>query len=659
MKITGTTASTTTPRSDWNQTDPRKADYIKNKPDACLKHPVYTATPGTLADVIKTAEAGAIINLTAGNYGLLNLHGKDSYFAENLTIIGCEGATVAGVSITSGVISDTLQASADISDAILPQGLTFEGVTFTDSFCLRNARVDNLTLDKCVFGEKTNISISPECFVDAYGDDRYSETKGAGSVYRYPYAHLKQKNLVIRDCVLKGATGTPQYENGQASAINVVGVDGVTIYRNETNGGYNGIQVGGQTTDYGVLTCGKVSITKNAVKNTTTRGINVHSIFDGDVTIAENALESINHADKIIVRFSDNITLTWDVWNDNKDYSKPNTCDGKTINVGSGIVVSDSVVLPPEYYSSLTAGVLLYSGSRDENEDKMNAWLDSILAAMSNDTIRKISVRCGGGDGKGVGVIPWPAMGTIHKHTDKYAVIDVTTQVHGKHYTKIKNNGTWQPTTCEEETLRTSLEKKANKTALDTKADKGAIVYEYGTDTTESSFNNWLNSLITNMPNQSMLNISTGHSGAQKLGVIHKYGDTYATVDLTEQGTGFHFSKVKKDGVWGDTVCTDSAYDSGLLYAQTVTVPYSKYFIVEVFTSMAVGGGVGGYDTFTVGTEAIPIGDIRNYYRDFYSTAAGGVQTYSVGVRVTHNNAGSITFSALGEASLDRIIGYN
>lgn len=32
-KIIGATVGTTTPRPDWNQTDPKKADYIKNKPE--------------------------------------------------------------------------------------------------------------------------------------------------------------------------------------------------------------------------------------------------------------------------------------------------------------------------------------------------------------------------------------------------------------------------------------------------------------------------------------------------------------------------------------------------------------------------------------------------------------------------------------------------
>lgn len=32
MIIKGSTTASTTPRPDWEQTDPAKADYIKNKP---------------------------------------------------------------------------------------------------------------------------------------------------------------------------------------------------------------------------------------------------------------------------------------------------------------------------------------------------------------------------------------------------------------------------------------------------------------------------------------------------------------------------------------------------------------------------------------------------------------------------------------------------
>ncbi len=41
----------------------------------------YTATPETLIHVIKSAKSGSVINLTEGNYNLLNLHGQDSYTA--------------------------------------------------------------------------------------------------------------------------------------------------------------------------------------------------------------------------------------------------------------------------------------------------------------------------------------------------------------------------------------------------------------------------------------------------------------------------------------------------------------------------------------------------------------------------------------------------
>ena len=35
-KIIGSTTATTIPRSDWNQVDENKADYILNKPDVAL-----------------------------------------------------------------------------------------------------------------------------------------------------------------------------------------------------------------------------------------------------------------------------------------------------------------------------------------------------------------------------------------------------------------------------------------------------------------------------------------------------------------------------------------------------------------------------------------------------------------------------------------------
>ena len=44
-KIIGNTTATTTPRSDWNQTDETKADYIKNKPTAVSVLPNFPNNP--------------------------------------------------------------------------------------------------------------------------------------------------------------------------------------------------------------------------------------------------------------------------------------------------------------------------------------------------------------------------------------------------------------------------------------------------------------------------------------------------------------------------------------------------------------------------------------------------------------------------------------
>lgn len=50
MKITGNTVGTTMPRADWAQTDPKKADYIKNKPDVLDGEDGATFTPSVSSD---------------------------------------------------------------------------------------------------------------------------------------------------------------------------------------------------------------------------------------------------------------------------------------------------------------------------------------------------------------------------------------------------------------------------------------------------------------------------------------------------------------------------------------------------------------------------------------------------------------------------------
>lgn len=54
-KIRGNTVGTTTPRPDWNQTDPTKADFIKNKPNN------YVLTDADKAEIAEMVEGATVV----------------------------------------------------------------------------------------------------------------------------------------------------------------------------------------------------------------------------------------------------------------------------------------------------------------------------------------------------------------------------------------------------------------------------------------------------------------------------------------------------------------------------------------------------------------------------------------------------------------------
>ena len=64
MKIQGNTVGTTMPRSDWAQTDPKKADYIKNKPDI---QAMQTAINNAATAASNAATAASNAATAAGN----------------------------------------------------------------------------------------------------------------------------------------------------------------------------------------------------------------------------------------------------------------------------------------------------------------------------------------------------------------------------------------------------------------------------------------------------------------------------------------------------------------------------------------------------------------------------------------------------------------
>lgn len=356
MKIRGISVGTTMPRPDWAQENPKHAAYIRNKPDFtpashakdtnnphkvtveqigavpeshakdtknphkvtakqlgievedfCKKVPVYTATPDTLVEVISKAEADSTVRLSAGDYGLLTLVGKNAY-PENLTIDGGDGVIMSGVSITSGVKDSDINTAyynypdrectnTDITNAILPGGLTFKNIVFTDIFSLRNASIDGLTIAGCTFLEGTHIIINPNKMDDMYGGDYGAENHNFET--RISHFKLTPKNLTVRDCTFKSARalsdGSTHIQKSSASAIQIQGIDGITIYRNVVEDAQqNGVNIGGNNLKiYDNFSSGKICITNNIFKKTADRAIRLYTIKNADIVVLTNQLIDI------------------------------------------------------------------------------------------------------------------------------------------------------------------------------------------------------------------------------------------------------------------------------------------------------------------------------------------------------------------------------
>ena len=661
------------------------AGMVANK-----KPGTYTVTPETLAKILKMAEPGATIKLSPGEYGRIDLHGQNAY-PEDCTFIGCEGATVDGVSITSGVLSSDIikEGSSDITNAILPSGLTFISVTFSNAFSLRNARVDNLTIKDCTF-ESCNIYITPECFSDSYGNDLGS---GNTSSYRYPHAHLKQKNLIISNCIFNNAEG---YQNAVktsvASGIHVIGVENVTVSGNTITGAldaqgaakiYDGIQVGGyQTSPFYVYSYGDTKVTMNTITNCNSRGINVHSINTGNVTVASNKLfNTDNQRDEtIIVRNSENVTVNWTI-----NGVVENTWDGRKIVVGDGITVSN--LTSP--FDNLLNGVATTEEYRctANTEAELEVWLEDVFNQMEDYSFRNIYIHC-------EEISDFALMGTIHKR-QHYATVDLTSHINGHHYMKIRNpkkveidgettTVNWVPFN------KKSIEQQICEKASNNLLNGVATTEEYRcTANTEAELEVWLEDVFNQMEDYSFRNIyieCEEISDFAFMGTIHKR-QHYATVDLTSHINGHHYIKIRnprKVEVGGaittvnwkpfnkksienqklDKVPTvywsDGVYDSGDMLTGKFTTDgtaYLRFFLVEV-SAFAIHHGGGGRDTFIVDPHTIPVEGSREFARD--SCHLDLQEQYTYTLTVSNSGAGNYTFTTggNGDCKITRIVGY-
>ncbi len=238
-----------------------------------------TATPETLASVIANAKPNTTIELMGGEYGPIILKGHKSY-PENLTIKGGNGAAVAGVQISSGLSQAYYFDKLDISESILPKGLSFVNMYFTGDVALRNCGLEGLTIRGCYFGYGAAISICP------------NDLELGVSGQRYENALVRVKDVVIRGNTITNAASTQ--ENG----ILVLEADGAKIYENTIQrAAYSGIQVSGRG---GVRTStGQIRIGNNIIKDTGSRSIRISNLQDAQLVLLYNRMFDANASECI------------------------------------------------------------------------------------------------------------------------------------------------------------------------------------------------------------------------------------------------------------------------------------------------------------------------------------------------------------------------
>ena len=274
----------------------------------------YNATPENIIEVIGNALPNSIIQLEPGDYPLLTLTNeygfttKDLYgevalknnngiknsnkeiiekarvtmYPKNLTIRGCDGAEIKGISLTSGVQSHQ-NTLTDLSFSTLSGGLTFEKVRFTKPFSLRNAQIDGLSFTGCEF-LNSNIVIKSNDFEDIYGKDVANYKGGLALNRRGKTIGVMTKNILIKNCTIDvtGLRG-PEYDDNNnlnnegyilappIPGIHLFCIDCATISENIIIEPIcNGIRIEGYylNGNFDIPSTGKIIINNNNIKNT-------------------------------------------------------------------------------------------------------------------------------------------------------------------------------------------------------------------------------------------------------------------------------------------------------------------------------------------------------------------------------------------------------
>ena len=147
MKIRGRTVSTTMPRSDWNQADPAKADYIKNKPTELEVVRGYSAYQVAVMNGFEGSEEAWLLSLN----GPAGPQGKQGPQGEQ----GPAGATgpagAAGATPQKGVDYYTEADKEEIVQEVLAQvpevTATVSGIWSMNKMAYGSAEMGNLSQD--------------------------------------------------------------------------------------------------------------------------------------------------------------------------------------------------------------------------------------------------------------------------------------------------------------------------------------------------------------------------------------------------------------------------------------------------------------------------------------------------------------------------------
>ena len=228
------------------------------------------------ADEVKTILAqdvtGITINLEAGTYEGLSFTNPANYKAKNVTIIGQNGAKIAGFGINGWSATDNIEID----------GLTFKNVTFTSGLLLSTKVMKDVTVEECDF-------VNDAC---VHQNDRTESLT----------------NLVVTDCTFAGDI------NGTTTAVMLENTENVTV----TGCTFNNIDF--NVLQGGVLT-GTVLIDDNTVNGTGDRVFRFVDASNANITISNNTIVSNGDGDGELAKASKptKVTLTNNTWNGKSD----------------------------------------------------------------------------------------------------------------------------------------------------------------------------------------------------------------------------------------------------------------------------------------------------------------------------------------------------